>query len=390
MAGGASQALCPAVLHMPRTVVCSRWAMAAAMLLSFVVFVVCTHYRNGPWAIQAVVTPPGLRTSPWTAQPPVTARGWASGVQTAHHMHRATAPTSDGPVPSTPNQAQPFQTLTERARALLEQGRGLVLDASAVAPDVRLKTDLSEFTGQDAYLQAAAIWARRGRDEYTDLRYEVTRIGETAPNTVVAQWTVYWTPSQLKGLVALVEAWPGVVVKWFDLLDRLDKRSQFTWAAVAKLFWTAATTGEMRLPIAAMPGTSTLEFDSEGRLIRQTESLQLLKAIREERVQNKRVAKDVEAFMTEARRPPGTLYDEWDVVLRRDVGISRVPGMGQLDVEGMSAAEQNQFIENVSLILNFGVVIVLAFGITTGYMYIQSVNEKAEMMQRLLDSGYGY
>ena len=60
----------------------------------------------------------------------------------------------------------------------------------------------------------------------------------------------------------------------------IAQRSKFSWAAVAKLFWTAATTGIMRLPISAMPGTTMLQFDAEGKIQRQQEDLMLIGAIR--------------------------------------------------------------------------------------------------------------
>jgi hypothetical protein len=192
----------------------------------------------------------------------------------------------------------------------------------------------------------------------------------------------------MKGLVAFARSWPGVEIQWYDLMDRLDQRSKFSWAAVAKLFWTAATTGIMRLPISAMPGTTMLQFDAEGKIQRQQEDLMLIGAIRGGKVQNRRVAKDTLQFMLEVRRPPGILYEQWDQRLMADVGINQVPGMGQLDIEGMDPGDQNQYIEDISTILAFGVVVVLTFGFVFGYVYLQNLQAKADMMQRLLDSGY--
>ena len=68
--------------------------------------------------------------------------------------------------------------------------------------------------------------------------------------------------------------------------------------------------------------------------------------------------------------------------------IVQVPGMGQLDIEGMDPGDQNQYIEDISTILAFGVVVVLTFGFVFGYVYLQNLQAKADMMQRLLDSGY--
>ena len=184
-------------------------------------------------AAPSTLSPPRTTDALWAATPrpyprhharhPRLQRPWPPQGHPGRPWHtplRASAPeASSAPVP----EAEPTDA-TERVKALMRSATAmLVTDPAVLAPGVRLRTDLTELTGPEEYLRAGRIWGRRSREEFDELRYNVTRVAQTGPGTFVVQWTAYWVPPQMKGLVAFARSWPGVEIQWYDLMDRLDQ-----------------------------------------------------------------------------------------------------------------------------------------------------------------------
>merc|ERR1712216_1010783 len=136
-------------------------------------------------------------------------------------------------------------------------------------------------------------------------------------------------------MVTLGEAWPGVTVEYYDILDRMDQRSRFTWRGLFGVFKTAALEKKMRVPHANIQGTARLRFRAEEdaggarlfSLLSTEETIDLVGHINAERVQNKRLARDVLAFL-DARKPPNTSLEAWDARVDESVKWRLVPGMG--------------------------------------------------------------
>jgi hypothetical protein len=313
------------------------------------------------------------------------------------HALPPTDPTAAAPPPPHPF-ARDFRSLpvfegeqAARVADAMRDGLGMIMDPELLADDIVLTTcDVATIRLAEAYAKAATLWRAQALQELPELQFDLQRVQVLGPSRVVVQWTAYWIPPQIQPLVSLGRAWPGVRIKWFDLLDRIDQRSRFSWAAVARLFYTAATTGVLRLPVSAMPGTATLDFDASGRVIRHQETLKLAQALRQQSVRNRRVARDAMDFLMDARKPPDVPYDEWDTTLCNELSLSQVPGMRPLDVDGLEPEDQARFLQSVSVILTLAFAVMLTFTATVGYMYSNTLQERAAMVRRLADEGVEY
>jgi hypothetical protein len=173
-------------------------------------------------------------------------------------------------------------------------------------------------------------------------------------------------------------AWPGMQVTFYDLLDRVDKPSSFSWRAALTLLARAAATRLLPLPQSCIRGTATLTFDRDGALVRHAERLELTPVFAAGRGRNRRVARDLLAFL-DGRRPPGTTPVDWDTTLRARLSLSQVPGMGQFDVDGLSADDRSRFFDDVSVLLTFATVLVLTFGAAAGALYADELQRNAAL-----------
>ena len=114
--------------------------------------------------------------------------------------------------------------------------------------------------GSRAYAAVAARWLRTMDDELWQCEQRVTRRSRTSPTEAVVRWETQYIPAKLRWLWDLGQAWPGVRVTTYDILDKMGEISRFSWRGLFMLFFRAATKGEMRLPAALIKGTSRLTF----------------------------------------------------------------------------------------------------------------------------------
>ena len=77
----------------------------------------------------------------------------------------------------------------------------------------------------------------------------------------MVRWETTFVPEKLRWLHDLGEAWPGVDIELYDILDKMGELSRFRWRSLFLLFWNTATTGTMRLPAAKIESTSRLRFE---------------------------------------------------------------------------------------------------------------------------------
>jgi hypothetical protein len=185
-------------------------------------------------------------------------------------------------------------------------------------------------------------------------------------------------PQQLKWPDKLGAAWPGVRVQYYDLLDRYDKRSEFRWRAVFRLFATALQTGVLRMPESAMEGRLSLTLDAEGRIVSMRDSIWLIPLFRSLKVKNRRLARDM-LLWHEIRQPAGTIYSDWDQMMMSDLQIDSVPDMGQFDVDGLSDEGRNGAYATVFLIMAFCMVVLLSFGFSYGLVHMQQLGSNGHL-----------
>jgi hypothetical protein len=166
-------------------------------------------------------------------------------------------------------------------------------------------------------------------------------------------------------------------VTWYDLLDRVDKPSAFSWRAAAALLARAAATRVLPLPQARIRGAATLTF-SEGALVRHAERLELTPVFASGRGRNRRVAQDLLAFL-DGRRPPGTTPPDWDVNLRSRLALRGIPGLGQFEIDGLNTEDRSRLFDDVSVVLTFATVLVLVFGAAVGALYADELQRGAAL-----------
>lgn len=157
---------------------------------------------------------------------------------------------------------------------------------------------------------------------------------------------------------------PTAQVTYYDLLDRVELASAFSWRAAAALLAKAAATRKLPLPQACIRGSAVLTFtrDEPPLLLRHTERLELTAVFAAGRARNRRVTRDLLTFLEGGRRPPCTAPDAWDATLVERLRVRSVPGMGQFDIDGLNDTDRGRFLDDVSAVLGFATIVVLTFG----------------------------
>jgi len=262
--------------------------------------------------------------------------------------------------------------------------------------------------GERAYSTVARRWRSTARSELWECEQRVMRCSRTGPDEAVVRWETEYIPAKLRWLWDLGQAWPGVEVTTYDILDRMGELSRFSWKGLFTLFFRAAVKGEMRLPAALIQSTSRLRFsrDSGGSagvagqeetalstdagggllLVSHEETVDLIACVNTDRVKNRRVARDLLEYL-DTRKPPDTSLEAWDNAVEDAVRYSAVPGMGMFDVDGLEDAEDRAGVyADAAAVLAFGVVIVLTFGVGFGSWYLAGLQNDA-MWREMLETG---
>jgi hypothetical protein len=174
-------------------------------------------------------------------------------------------------------------------------------------------------------------------------------------------------------------------VTFYDLLDRVELPSSFSWRAAFGLLARAAATGVLPLPQACIRGTAALTFappDASGGggplLVRHVERLELTPVFASGRARNRRVARDFISFL-DGRRPPGTSQSEWDATMHAALSLQSVPGLGQFDIDGLSGDDRVRLFDDVSALLTFSTLLVLIFGAAVGALYADELSRAAAL-----------
>ena len=184
-------------------------------------------------------------------------------------------------------------------------------------------------------------------------------------------------------------------MEFYDILHLMDQRSRFTWRGLFRVFATAAIEKKMRVPMAKIEGTTRCRFELIGSndaaspsLIATEETVDLIGHLNEQRVQNKRLARDALAFL-DARKPPAMSLEAWDEQVEDATRWRFVPGMGQFDVDGLEDAEdRNEVFADAMTLLAFGTVVTLTFAWAFGGWYLHGLERDAAMLAMTRDGYY--
>eukprot|EP00959_Pyramimonas_sp_CCMP1952_P389680 8165856-Pyramimonas_sp.AAC.1 len=114
-------------------------------------------------------------------------------------------------------------------------------------------------------------------------------------------------------------------------------------------------------------------------LRRQEESLSLIPLFIAERVQNRRITRDTILFL-DTRRPPKKPTQLWDELVWDSLRASSVPGMKQLDIDGLSSEDSAQVYEDVTLVLGFVTFCVIVLGSSIGWLYFQQLSQQSLLL----------
>ena len=285
-----------------------------------------------------------------------------------------------------------------------------------IAPDVTYALEpgiapdgdaLFSCDGAKAYAAIARRFPRVEDDELFEASRRVTRASIVSPSEATVQWEVAFIPRKLKWVWEIGDAWVGVRVETYDVLDRMGELARFSWRGLWLLFYGAATTGVMRLPAARVKGNARLRFvevDSGDdvsnpeaptsakkllALARHVETIELVRCVNTPGVvRNKRVARDLLEFL-DARKPPNTSVETWEFRVEDSIRWRDVPGMGQFDVDGLEdEGDRAAVYGDVAALLAFGTVVALTFGVGIGGWYLRGLEHERMMAEMLVTGAY--
>jgi len=254
------------------------------------------------------------------------------------------------------------------------------------APSVSYRSDVQEGTfNATEYAALSKRWHVVASRDLRDVTFDVAGVSRLAKNELLVQWSTSFVPAKLTWLYDLGLNWPLGALKMskYDILDRAGETSTFSWRVLAQVFKRAVFEKEMRIPIAKIEGTSAMTFDDEGRLMRHVESLVLVSMVNAGKVRNKRVMRDVLEYL-DCRKPPGVSLEDWDINIESKIDVYSVPGMRQLDVDGLE--DQRSNVEDATAVLGFFTLVLLTFS-SVGFAWYMRGLQSEKMFREMLDTG---
>jgi hypothetical protein len=176
-----------------------------------------------------------------------------------------------------------------------------------------------------------------------DVQMSLGRVSQISPTTLLVQWNVTWIPPTALWLEFLAKSqkWTPIYCSY---VHQAGQVSTFSYKAVAKLFWDAVTTQQLRIPLACIQGTTTYEFASSGQnniMVHSiTEDLSYAQDLQRGALQNRKCAQDLRLFLESGRRMQSSqATNDWDAIVARALPWTSVPGMNPLDIDPTSSDE---------------------------------------------------
>lgn len=278
-----------------------------------------------------------------------------------------------------------------------------------VSPVVTYRSDFIILAnGSHAYLEECSLWKRLMMSELDEMSCKIIGASIKARGTQVEiKWRVEWIPLTLMWLVQLGRNWPNLNIVYFDILDKYNQKVEFRWEALGRFWFNVFFRGEMKIPMAAIEGTSIFGFDSEvlgnenddslavgsvtkldllrkACLVTHRETLQLSDLFFRKVVMNRRIALDMQTFL-DTRRPSNTKVSDWVEKIDSSLSIQSIPGMGQFDIDGLDRDSQDGLYQNASTALLFSTALVLLLGAANWAVYLPIMKQQ-QGYQELLNS----
>lgn len=243
-----------------------------------------------------------------------------------------------------------------------------------VSDDMRYSSDLLAVVGAQSYGALAAAWHTQTLPALARSRCSVLRVRALSESRALVSWNVSFVPESAASLVALLERAPGVRVSFFDTLSKIGVRSSFSWTALFRTLWRLASTGTVALPHAVILGSSDMTFalsdeadPSSLVLVKQRDSLSLVKSFDEGKLLNRKITYDLLEFL-DASRPPFVEFGAWNSLMSARVDTGKIPGMGQFDIDGLEGSQQEN-VEAVSAnVLRLALPALLAIALFSTFL----------------------
>jgi len=269
--------------------------------------------------------------------------------------------------------------------------------------NIVIEDDIISLLGSQNYLTMIDVWTNNTMVELPEPVFAINRISKMEDDRVIVQWNVTYIPDAVEGIVSIGRAVPFWKVEFFNILDRASYTSSFSWMGLFKFLELLVFTGVMRLPHAVIQGTTEMKFrnidspyedaleesrdsytsDSSTviseekkrilpkiwRLVSHKESLALVQLMKRGSLKNRKLATDILEFV-DTRRPPNYGLMHWNDAIAEKIPFRSVPGMRQLDIDGIEAEEQEKLLSLSSSFMGFvtGVVILCGVGLSSVVM----------------------
>lgn len=278
---------------------------------------------------------------------------------------------------SRPTDRWASSTLSEEVEACMQSPylSQAASDRIVIAPNITYMSDLLTLTGVQEYARQERDFTRAVLPSLgSGAKYATERVYSEMPLVISVLWNVTFTPDSVEGLVLFSKLF-GLQCQFYNLLDREGFTSSFSWKQLFGFLTLALSTGVLRLPQAVVKGQSTLEFtrlpstttDKEGYvLVRQKESLNLVRSLLQARLKNRVLTTHLLHFLS-SRRPLSIAFEDWEDIIFNTLPYRNVPGMRQFEIDGLEQQQTVDFLEKGTNFLGFVTSAVLLFGVTSAF-----------------------
>lgn len=212
------------------------------------------------------------------------------------------------------------------------------------------KATNTRIQGLSQLQSACQQWEQDFQTDLGDVTMSTRRISRVSPTTVLFQWNVTWVPPTTAWLESLANSWPGVTPCYTTYTHLAGQRTTFSYRAVFELFTEAFQTGQLRVPLACIEGTTTLGFEFEfdeaslqvPTLTSIVEDLGYAQDLARGGLQNRKCASDLKLFLETGRRV-GADADKWYETVSHLSWMS-VPGMNPMDMDPQDDGPMAPFV----------------------------------------------
>lgn len=274
-----------------------------------------------------------------------------------------------------------------------------------IDPNVVIENDVISLNGIEEYKKSIAVWKSNTINELTESNFSIKKIYRD-DNRVILYWNMSFIPDSLTSMVSIGRSIPFWRVTFFDLLDKANQKSTFSWASFWLFFQRLFLTGEMKLPHAVIEGETEFKFvnvnsqaeetleltrnenynaellkisddkrqylSKTWRLVSCKESLNLVRLLKRNYLKNRKLATDLLEYL-DTKRPENFGLNHWNDELIEKIPFQTVPGMRQFDIDGLEATEQQQLLSQSSQLLGYATGFILLFGIGVGSVVMDRI-----------------